>query len=221
MVLPSRRLVTRPGAPQHREVLAHVGDLAADPVALRSLTDSSPRRVTRGRTGASGPRVPDRSRRTAADRLGGDRKADPTPVNGYQCLRKLRNDSTVRGRAGARILRRCARPPTAWYRSHEFPIGEVEAARDRIGGLVHRTPLLVVVDGRAWVTACIRHPARRRAPVPEGGASPEDGLLQGARDDRTGSPRCVPTRARAARSRCRPATRARPTRGRAERRASP
>ena len=35
----------------------------------------------------------------------------------------------------------------------DVPIEEVEAARDRIGGLVHRTPLLASSTAAAWVTA--------------------------------------------------------------------
>ena len=63
MVLPSRRLVTSPALPEHREVLAHVRDLAAHAVAQvadRELADGE--RLQHAQALGVGQRAPDRGR---------------------------------------------------------------------------------------------------------------------------------------------------------------
>ena len=97
---------------------------------------------------------------------------------------------------------------------HLVPLADIEAARERIAGLVHRTPLLSSATAGAWTT---RGDRRRGSAgdrhLPEGGAPPEDGLVQGPRDDEP-DPDAVARGPRArARSRCRPGTPARPTPG--------
>ena len=147
--------------------------------------------------------------------LRGDRQAIQHRRRSYQRLRKhassagrTASEAIRRSRTGGILAAMPDRLPTTIV-----PLAELEAARDRIAGIVHRTPLLSSATAAAWTTAATGVRLADDRLYREGRAPPEDRLVQGARDDQPDRHADARGARRAARSRCRRATRARPTPG--------
>ena len=76
-------------------------------------------------------------------------------------------------------------------------LAAVDAARERIRGHVHRTPMLSSSTAARLIERGRRAATRRRPAPRQGRASPEDGLVQDPWDESTGSSRSATRSARA------------------------
>ena len=177
------------------------------------------RRATRGRTGASDPQAPDRRPQSAADRARSwSRRLQHASHAIIDCASTQVAASPPRPGAlqpggqpfpaASRGLRYCgdARP----HRPPRANPGRPRARRRR-GSTGRRC--LTSTTGADIVARTSGVAAGRRAPPRQGRAPPEDGLVQAARDDRTGGRARRRPAARAGSSRCPPGTPVRPTPG--------
>ena len=125
MVLPSRRLVTRPPGGEQRDA-GSCWHLAATRV-LRSLTESSPiasdsRTHSRFGSASARPTAAYRSRSSSAKPAG-----SPTRLRGYQCLRKTQVE---RARRQMRAICRACNPSRPTLHQSQFGNGGIEHVPD-------------------------------------------------------------------------------------------
>jgi threonine dehydratase len=125
-------------------VLAHVGDLAADPFAeVRHGQLAESERFEDTQALGVGQRPPDRGVPQSFG-FGRDRKAIQHPENR---IIACANTQVFAADPRAILARMPAGP------EHIVTIDEIEAARERIAGSVHRTELLSSVTAAGWLTA--------------------------------------------------------------------
>ena len=132
-------------------MLAHVGDLTADPgaeIADRELADRE--RLEDAQAFGVGERSTHGGVALAIG-LGGDWQVIQHCRERYQCLRK--HASTVGGPKRRAILGRMPEVDTSAEPELDVPIADIRAAADRLLGLVHRTPVLSSATAAAWARA--------------------------------------------------------------------
>ena len=156
MVLPSRRVVTSPALRSTARCWLMLGTWQPTR-SLRSVTDSSPMASDSRTHSRFGIRERPTDRGVAQSLgLGRDRQAIQHPAN--HIIACANTQVRVPCERRARVRHAYTRGHVRRRRAICVPLAEIEAARERIAGLVHRTPAPQLGDGRGLDAR--RHRAR-------------------------------------------------------------
>ena len=181
-MFPSRRVDDETGRAQHREVLAHVRHLAADPrrqlahgglAVGEGLEDAQALGVAEGTRDGGG---------ALSLVLGGCDRCRSRA----QCLTSCARTQVVRRMSWAQMcpVEGISRGVVAAYSramtDNPVTLAAIRETRAMLRGRVHHTPMLSSATAARVAGAAARGAARGRAAVPQGGAPPEDRLVQAA-----------------------------------------